>query len=251
MIDIHSHILPNVDDGSQSISETIEIARQAVENGVSKIVATPHYKFEVYNTDSKLIRKHVDMLNTMLKSSNIPCDILYGSEIMITSDAIQKLLDKELFTLNETRYALIEFSLNRRFVGMSKIINKLLSNNIIPIIAHPERYPYFEDVTPLIKYVEMGALLQIDIASLDGHYGKSVKKTAIKLLKHRLVHLWGSDSHRVNVNIYSKLDSCFEIMKKYLPAEMVNEVVYVNPQKVINNEYIYSFDIKYKIGLFK
>lgn len=251
MIDIHSHIIPSVDDGFDNINEALDVIRKAKDSGITKIIATPHFlrgTFENYKSD---ILAKVSTLNNLLKVSNVKISVICGSEIMICPDVIDLLKADKLCTLNNSRYILIEFPMDVRVHNILKTINDILVAGFIPIIVHPERYRYIQkNIKEAISYVESGALLQLNINSIIGDYGDEVKAAAVKLLKHNLIHLWGSDTHSFRHVYGSKLEKCFNELKKIVGEDKFKQIVYTNPECVVNDEDIKTFDIKYKIGLF-
>ena len=121
----------------------------------------------------------------------------------------------------------------------------------IPIIAHPERYLYVQkNIQEAIKYVESGALLQLNVNSILGDYGIEVKTTAIQLLKHNLIHLWGSDTHSFRHVYGKKLEKSLVQLKKIVGEDKFKQITDTNPECVYNDKDIRIFDIKYKLGLF-
>jgi len=251
MIDLHSHILYGIDDSCTNIDETLIMIRDASLVGISKIFATPHFvkdRFENYKSD---VVGYVDNLNLLLSSSGINVTVAYGNEIMVCPDIVDLLKNDKLCTLNNSRYILIEFPMNIRIPNIHNVINDIIVAGFIPIIAHPERYVYVQrNIDEAIKYVESGALLQLNVNSVIGGYGENVRVCAIKLLKHNLIHLWGSDSHNYRTVYDSKLEVSFAAIEKIVGADKFKVIKDINPNCVWDNKEIKIFDIKYKLGLF-
>jgi len=251
MIDLHSHILYGIDDSCTNIDETLIMIRDASLVGISKIFATPHFvkdRFENYKSD---VVGYVDNLNLLLSSSGINVTVAYGNEIMVCQDIVDLLKNDKLCTLNNSRYILIEFPMNIRIPNIHNVINDIIVAGFIPIIAHPERYEYIQrNIKEAIQYVEFGALLQLNVNSVIGGYGEEARVCAIKLLKHNLIHLWGSDSHNYRSVYTEQLNKSFATIEKIIGLNKFKVIVDTNPECVLNNIEIKTFDIKHKLGLF-
>lgn len=239
MIDIHSHILPGIDDGAISIEESIDILKEAYNNGYTDIIMTPHYIYESMqvcnNKDKfKLLKKMKDEIN----KNDLDINLYLGNEVFISDNIVDLLKNDEIYTLNGSRYLLIEFSMGYMPYMLDDILEDLFSNGIIPVIAHPERYSYLYNNIEFFKYlVDRGCLLQCNIGSLFGEYGKSAKKMVKLLLKNNLVSFFGSDIHHIkhNIYIYDVKRKLFKILKD---DKLIEDLLINNQLKVINNEII-------------
>lgn len=250
MIDIHSHIIPFVDDGCENINDTLELVNCCSKLGIDKIIATPHYIVGQYENFKDDVLNHVDFLNNFFRISGIDITAKPGNEIMISPEIIDLLKEGKLCSLNNSRYVLIEFPLEVKIRNILDVIRNVIFAGFIPVIAHPERYTYLQkNIDEAINYVESGALLQMNISSIIGDYGEDVKEFAIKLLKHNLIHLWGSDAHSFR-NVYTKLDKSFKELKKIVGEEKFKQITEINPECVYSDLDIKTFDIKYKLGFF-
>lgn len=252
MIDMHSHIIPSIDDGCDNISETLNSIKKAKECGITKIFATPHFVKGELNNYSEIVSMQVDSINNLLKIYGIDFEVLYGNEIRVCSDVVDILKDGRLCSLNNSRYILIEFCIEVMPTNVFNIIESILEAGYIPIIAHPERYEFVQkNIDEAIKYVEYGALLQLNITSLIGDYGAEAKSTACKLLKHNLIHLWGTDYHDYR-NVYDskKINESFSILKKLVGNEKCKLIRDINPECIYHDCDIKTSEIKYKVGLF-
>lgn len=252
MLDIHAHILPTIDHGCKSLDEAIEGIKNAADCGITKIFATSHYsqgKVENYSED---IYREVGKLKEVIDKLGIDITIVPGCEIKVCPNIVELLKSGKLCTLNNSRYILVEFPMDIKVPNACNIIRDIAEAGFTPIIAHPERYTYvMRNINEAISYVESGALLQINITSLIGEYGPFEKLTAIRLLKHNLVHLWGSDFHSFrNAYDVKKLEKSFSVLKKIVGIDKYNIIKEVNPQCVFDDLDIEKFNIKYKMGLF-
>ena len=176
MIDIHSHILYGIDDGSKTIEESILILKKCEQEGMKKIVLTPHYMENTnYNKNNKEKIKLFNNLKEEINKQNINIDLYLGNEVYANENILELIEKEEILTINNSRYLLIEFPLLNENLNDINIIYNLKLSNIIPIIAHPERYEYIT-IEKIKQYINMGALIQINKDSLFGYYGKKAKK---------------------------------------------------------------------------
>lgn len=243
MIDIHSHILPNIDDGSRSLEETITMIEEAKKVGFTDIICTSHYMSGVYTTDT-MIRE--ELINDINQIMNLEINLYIGAEIYICPELKELLAENVVTTLNNTRYVLIELPMNDEILYLNELILAIKNMNLIPIIAHPERYIYFQDdPNKMIEYIENGVLFQSNYGSILGKYGTKVQKTIKKILKHNFIHFLGTDSHRCN-SIYRNIPEAVEKIKKIVGNEKFEELSERNPKKLLNNEEIFA-DIPVKI----
>ena len=234
MKDIHNHLLYGIDDGSKTFEDSVRLLKQMEKMGVSDIVFTPHYIIGTrYNCNNEEKRK---ILETLRSHTNI--NLYLGNEIFLDND-IAEYIEKDLIsTINNTKYLLVEFPLNKNLEYGIEMCSNLVKKGYIPIIAHPERYHYFllKDLEYLIS---IGCILQGNITSLIGKYGKSAKYNLILLLKKHMIYLMGTDTHTT----LSDLESCYNILKKITTKDMYDNLLFNNFDKVINNEKIDRYDI--------
>lgn len=235
MIDLHTHILPGVDDGAKNIEDSIEIAKWAFENGIKKIFATPHYiEDEGYNNSEKN-NKILNELNDKLKNLEIDIEILIGNEVFITPEIINLIDNGEISTLNNSRYILIEFPRLQMPLYIEDIIYELRLRGYVPIIAHPERYTkVIEDPNFIHNLISKGALCQLNLPSLLKIYGEKVKETAEILLKHKMVHFIGTDAH--SLKDITKSNCAIEKLREILNEEEINKLLYNNGEIILKNE---------------
>lgn len=239
-IDIHSHILYGIDDGSKSIEESINIIKEHIKMGFTDIVVTPHYiensKYETNNIDKENILK---TLKQELKKQNININLYLGNEVFVNNNLEELLKKKEIATINNSKYLLIEFPMNEKPKDINNIIYELKIKGIIPIIAHPERYDYVEKNPNLVlEWIEEGALLQSNYGSIIGVYGSGPQKTIKKLLKKDLIEFLATDIHYPNNKIYLNMDKIRKKIKKLITEERFIELTNTNPKKIIENKEI-------------
>lgn len=243
MIDFHSHILPNIDDGSRSMEESINLIREATEAGFTGIISTSHYLQDYYECDEQERRKLLEDIDDEVSklSNNIGMQMpkLYlGSEIYITTDMINLLEEKKASTINNTKYVLFELPMNSKPLFVKDVVYKLIECGYRPIIAHPERYSYVKEDIGFVKELkDMGALFQSNYGSIIGMYGNSAKKTVKKLLKENLISFLGSDVHKTG-QIYPKIPKILKKLNRWIPSDMVQNLTTFNAQKVLENQEI-------------
>lgn len=223
MVDIHTHVIPFVDDGSSSLQDSLEMIKKEVSLGINTIVATPHHIKNRYECSVEQIKENFNLLKEKVKEENIPVNLLLGQEIYYrTSDKIiEKLNNHELLTLDETNLVLLEFPFIKEPDDILEIMYNFKCNNYEVILAHVERYEWmtFELVKTLKEY---GVYIQVNANSVIGaNEGKHKKRFVKKLLKHQLVDIVASDVHSFRESnmdkAYNKLhdDNLFNGLNKF------------------------------------
>ena len=234
MIDFHSHILPQTDDGSISIEETIDILKEAKQVGFTKVISTSHYLEGYYESDEN---ERTELLEK-IKQENLGIELYLGSEIYVSENMIDFLKEKKASSINNSRYVLFELPMGNETMLAKEMIYRLIENNYVPVIAHPERYSYVQDNPEYVKeLLEMGAMFQSNYGSIIGLYGKKAEKTVKKLLKENLIQFMGSDVHREE-HVYIYIPKILKKLRKIISEEKLEEITEINPQKVLNNEEI-------------
>jgi protein-tyrosine phosphatase len=195
MIDIHSHILSEVDDGAHSLDESLEMCRLSARDGVEVMVATPHTHDSVHDThDPDFLRRKVRELNEQLAGQP---KVVLGCELRFTHDLVNQVcVTKSAPTIADGPYVLVEFPHRVVPVGTERALFELMNNRIKPIIAHPERnHMLMAEPERFHALVEMGVLGQADTGSFLGQFGRQVQKAAQLMLDHGLLHIIASDCH--------------------------------------------------------
>jgi protein-tyrosine phosphatase len=239
MIDIHSHILPGLDDGPKKISQAIEMCRLAEADGIHTIVATPHTLNGVYQNEKGLILKGVQDLRQILEREGIGIEILPGTDTHVHPGLLDHIMNGHAMTLNDTgRYIMLEFPDYFIFQNISKLLDLLISKGMIPIISHPERNrQMMRKIEILREMVAGGALSQITAMSITGKFGRQVKKAAEKMIKENLVQVIASDSHSPN-HRPPVLSPAIERVRKWIGAEEALDMVTTIPEAIINGRRI-------------
>lgn len=197
MIDIHCHILPCVDDGPESITASLEMAREAVAHGIHTIIATPHHQNGRFVNNRELVIKSVNEFNQLLQEYSIDITILPGQEVRLFGEMLSDDEEQHLVTLGDSKkYVLVEFPSNHLPRYAERFFFEMQSMGYTPIIAHPERNSeIMEKPDMLYKLIKGGALAQVTAQSVTGTFGKKVQKFSLQLFEHNLAHFVASDAH--------------------------------------------------------
>lgn len=234
MIDIHSHLVYNVDDGSKSIEDTIHMLKEAKKAGFTDVICTPHYMEDYYEVSCDEVASKISKMRDLADGINIK--IHQGNEIYANENIINYINSKQATSLNNSRYVLIEFPMQNEPINMDQVIYLLLQAGKVPIVAHPERYSYVrENPNMLLEYIEQGVLFQTNYGSIIGMYGNEIKETAKRLLTHNMIHFLGSDNHRVNT-VYKHIPEALKTLEKWIGEDKVQELTTDNPECILNNE---------------
>mgnify|MGYP004461269671 FL=1 len=199
MTDVHSHILFGIDDGSRTISESIELLKKLKSVGFNNVILTPHFILDsTYNSNYEANIKIYNELKERLISENIDINIYLGNEIFIDKN-VPTLLGKNIITsLNGTKYVLVEFPMHNKLLNIEDILYEIRSKGYEVVIAHPERYDAFkEDYSIVDTLREDGFLFQSNYSSILGYYGKDSIKLLKYMLKRHYIDFLGTDIHRI------------------------------------------------------
>ncbi len=210
MIDIHSHILPLIDDGSETMENSIAMLNEAKNIGVTDIILTPHYRAPYLLTKEEIKQSFKSFLDRV-KAEGIDINLYLGQEIFVRPDTIQKLNEGKLLTLNDSRFVLIEFDFSV-YSSIVDVVRKFVKEGFVPIVAHPERYPYVDKNT-LLEIKRQGGLNQINANFLSGRAKKFYYKKVKSYLKDNLVDFIASDIHSERLN--ALLDARKFVEKKF------------------------------------
>jgi tyrosine-protein phosphatase YwqE len=193
MVDMHSHVLPGIDDGAQNIEESIVLVKRLMGLGIKKIIATPHIMADYYKNTPETIGNALEILKAELKTQAIDIIVEAAAEHYFDETFEPRIENKQLLTMGDN-YALFEFSFINNPPNTMQAIQKMIDYSYKPILAHPERYS-FMDITQLKTIKEWGCNLQLNTISLTGYYGKDVKKRAEELVDNDMIDFISSDMH--------------------------------------------------------
>ncbi|NQX45855.1 tyrosine protein phosphatase [Paenibacillus tritici] len=235
MIDIHSHILPFMDDGAADYDAALGMAQDALNDGISTVVATPHHANGVYMNPAGEIEESVRVLNAKLQEAGNPLLVLPGQEIRIYGDLLDDLERGQLLSLAGSRYILLEMPSSRVPRSMEETCHELIIQGYVPVIAHPERNAEVaEDPSRLVRLIELGALGQLTAQSVAGTFGSKLQKLSLELCRRQAVHIIASDAHDQLHRPFG-LSEAYGVVKRELGSDAF-DFFQQNSRKIITNE---------------
>ena len=227
MIDIHCHILPDIDDGPKTFAESVAMARIAAQDGIACIVATPHLNEKLY--DPVEITRRVAWLNHLLRQEKLPLTIMAGADVSVVFRPDQV----AGFTINETSYILVEFPHSHLPKNAKDILFQFVVSGYKPIITHPERNPTITgNPRALLDLLGDDMYVQITAGSLTGEFGKDCRQCAVHLLQAGAVDVIASDGHSTT---YRKpvLSGGMQVAAEVVGAEAAQRMVFSTPARII------------------
>lgn len=226
--DIHTHILPQVDDGSKDLETSIEMLKLEIAQGVTSVILTPHVQSRVQKVSREVHQVQFIELQKAIDQLNLPISIHLGAEILYRTH-LEPQYDQ--YTMGKSNYVLVEFSM-RDESPVEEIIYDISRMGYKPIVAHIERYPYLNaDDYKLIK--QTGALIQVNTSSIMG-LDKAVKpKKVLKMIKEGYIDIIASDCHNLDVRKPNLMD-CYQYLKKHIDEARLNDLFVTNPKKIID-----------------
>jgi len=237
MIDLHNHIIPNLDDGSRSLEISLSMLQHAAGQGITDVVNTVHYqspRMDGKRVEYDLVKDKIDQLQAELKKQNILIKLHMGAEVFYLPN-LMELKDNPLLTFGHGKYMLVEFPFEQVPNGCREVFFQMKMAGVSPIIAHPERIkPIQEDISFVRKFIRGGCIIQVDAGSLTGSLGVSAKNASLEILRQDLCHIIGSDAHDNNRRNFLLADA-LEIAEEFLGEKAIS-LVTTNPQKVLKGE---------------
>ncbi len=193
--DMHSHLIPGIDDGAKTIEESITLIKELHALGFTKFITTPHIMSDYYRNTPETILGGLEVVRAAVKEENIPVEIFAAAEYYLDDGFIHKLENEKLLTLGDN-HLLFEISYVNAPDNLMQVIFRMQVLGYKPIMAHPERYPFwFSNFDFYRSLKDQGVMLQLNTNSLAGYYGLEAKKIADKLIENELVDMLGTDTH--------------------------------------------------------
>lgn len=237
-IDIHSHILPGVDDGSDSYETSMRMLKCAADDGISGIILTPHNKPGRRNMYFSKMTSRAEELRKMMVEENINIELYIGSELYYRSGLLEEISDDMAGTLAGSRYALVEFNPFEDYDYIRNGIYSLQTGGYYPILAHAERYRNVcAKKCGIDDLIEMGCYIQVNAGSIMGEFGSKTKRFVKNILKQRQVHFIATDAHDLGKRA-PYLSNCADYVRKKYGEDYCNKLFYENPLYVIRDEEI-------------
>ena len=247
MTDLHIHILPGVDDGSPNLSTSLEMAEIAAKSGVRILAVTPHanqtgiegVEDGYVNYDSEQLLELFYRLEQEIRKEHIPISLVRGMEIMSIGPLNEKIKERKLIPLHESRYYLIEVPFDMAPDGIRRRLMEFPAMGKIPVLAHPERYFCVQDTPELLyEFREMGAVLQINKGSVFGRFGEEAERTAVFLLENRLAGCVASDAHGADYRT-TDMRPVRQFLKERYGEAYAQLLLKVNPRRILEDRQIF------------
>ncbi len=236
-IDIHSHIIPGVDDGAKDIQETRDMLKTAYNEGIRTIIATPHCKRGRYMTEIELIEEKLELVRNLAKEIDENFEIYLGNEIFGARGILDYLNDK-VITMAASKYVLIEFLPKEEYSTIRDVLYEFQTKGYIPILAHVERYEELrKDFERTRDLNEMGIYFQVNASTISKFKGFKLRSFLKKLIAHNMIHFVATDGHDTK-HRQSKLQECALYLEKKYGTSYMEELLINNPKKIIENKYI-------------
>jgi protein-tyrosine phosphatase len=235
LIDLHSHILPGVDDGAPDLETSLAMARMAVDDGIEVMACTPHFMPGLYDNEAKDIRKRVARLNDELIKHNIDLALVVGGDAHVRPDFIDCLRHDRILRLHDSRYVLFEPSHTTMPPRLEDLLFNILMAGYVPILTHPERFSWIEQNYDVFeRLVQAGVWMQITAASITGKFGKRPHYWGQRMLAEGLVHILATDAH----NLKSRpplMSEAYEVAIREVGLDEARALVLDRPQAILEN----------------
>lgn len=236
--DIHSHILPGIDDGAKDMEETRRMLLIAYEEGIRFIIATPHYIPGKNNMATSRIREIYEEVNQIAEDASKEFRILLGNEIFYSPHIIEALKNEDALTIDNTRYILVEFSSNAAYHQIRDGLNNCIYAGYIPILAHAERYQcLLQNIVLVFELIKLGIYIQINYYCIPRGILDSKARFCYKLLKNEWVHFLGTDSHGADGRAPHAKAAVKTIKKRY-GEDTVRKLLWDNPLTMLENKHL-------------
>ena len=227
MIDVHSHVLPCVDDGSASLEVSLNMLRECEEQGITDVILTPHYRLNFEKLADEITAEFIEF-KKIVKENGIGVNLFIGQEVYFKTGVKNMLKEEKLLSLNNSKYVLIEFSF-KNATDVPEAVYDLSTIKKTAIVAHPERYHYFT-LQDAYEIKSLGGLIQVNATSIVNKVSRPVKKILKQLLKNDLVDIVASDLHDGRKNDMQK---AYEYITKKYGVDRANKLFIENPKKII------------------
>ena len=237
VFDIHSHILPGIDDGAKDADETKRMLQIASEEGIDAVVATPHF---TCGMSVKQTQKRIELYEAVRnwwKKKEPDKEFYLGNELFYGESLVEALEEGAALTMNGTRYVLVEFPIYADFSYVQKAVRTLQYAGYFPIIAHVERYENMQDRGKIQNLVDMGAYMQVNVSSIVGNHGLIAQHRIVRFLKAGLIHFVASDAHGAGVR-RPEMQQCKVYLERKIGLKKTRQILEINPEKMLKGEEI-------------
>ena len=238
MIDLHSHILPGIDDGANTLADSLDMARQAIETGVTHMMCTPHIMEGIYENNQLTIQAAYFGLVQAVKEHGCPLKLSYAAEVRIAPEILQWVNDNKIPYLGQWQgkhALLLELPHSHIPAGTENLIRWLLKHNVQPVIAHPERN---RDIIAQYSKIKMlkreGCIFQVTAGSFVGRFSESIRSVALKMLEDDLVNYIASDTHNVTRRP-NDMGEAKEVLETEVGSQRALDLVLNTPLQITQN----------------
>lgn len=237
-VDLHCHILPGIDDGARNMAQSQQMLRMAADDGIRTIIATPHHKAHKVNADTETVKQLVNELQNWLDEEKIPIKLYTGNEILYRHETDNLLEAKQVCTLADSFYVLLEFSPRDDYAYIKHGVKEVLMAGYAPVVAHIERYDALANHKDHIEeLVDMGAYMQVNASSVEGHHGFWEKRKILRWMKEDLVHFVGTDAHDEE-NRIPQISKSAQIVAKKCGEDVARRIYEEHPRYILQNKLI-------------
>lgn len=231
MVDLHCHILPEMDDGARDAREAVAMAQLALERGTTQLVATPHCRAD----GAAAVQDATGFLQEQLQCLGLPLTIIPGMEIMADAQTPRLLQEGKLLTLGGSRYPLVEFAFEGDGQLPKQLLHQLVEAGYCPVVAHPERYSYIQqDPRLLNNWLDMGCLLQLNKGSFSGQFGSRCQALAFSLVARGYAGVIASDGHGKDHRTPT-LDRTWDMISCEFSPKAAEVLLQENPRRIVKN----------------
>lgn len=234
IIDIHTHILPGMDDGAEDIDDSVQMAYMAEKHGSKAIVATPHCNIPgaYSNYLDKYYREIFLSTKKAFEKEGLTVKLLPGMEVFATYDLPRLIMEKKIMPLNKTSYILLEFDFKENPDFAEDVLQRIREINYNPVIAHVERYEFIQDNPHMVQnWRKKGYVIQANKGSFKGRFGKKAKRTVYGLSSQGIIDVIASDAHNPHKRT-SNMEEIYDLLLKRYSAEYINKLFFDNPQRL-------------------
>lgn len=234
-IDIHSHIIPSVDDGAKDWKMSNQMLQIAYNEGIRTIIATPHYHTRHRNPSGATLQLAIERLNQMAHKIDKTFNIYLGNELYYSDLAVKALDFGAVHTMADSNFVLVEFSPDKEYPYIKNALYHLQMEGYSPIIAHVERYASLhKELDRVLQLANMGIYIQVNAASVTGENGYPTKRLVKKLLKNELVHFIGTDAHNISKRP-PEMKKCVQYLKRKFGEDYTHQLIYANALELLNS----------------
>lgn len=235
MIDLHTHLLPGIDDGAKTLEVSLKMARIAVENGTTVMACTPHIYPGLYMNDSAGIHRERDKLQLALDTFHIPLRLVVGADAHLVPELLEGLQSGRVPTLNGSRYFLLEPSHHVAPPRFEDSVFQIMAAGYVPVITHPERLVWIEHhYETFVTLAKRGAWLQLTAGALVGKFGKGPRHWSERLLGDGVIHIVASDAHTASVRS-PRMSDAVPLLEKIVGREETRRMLVERPQAILDN----------------